>query len=204
MSEQECLLEHEYDGIKEYDNPTPAWWHVIFWISIFFAIPYAFFFHFSPMGWSVHDAYDSEIAAFYQAKFAKFGQLESDEATIVGLMLNENYMAATAGTYQVKCASCHGKSGEGLVGPNMTDDFYKNIKTIEEIHRVISEGVVAKGMPAWGRQLGPNQLVLLSAYIASLRGAQPLPGAKAAEGEQLPPWPDHPMLSFEDESEDAG
>lgn len=202
QSERDILLDHEYDGIREYDNPIPGWWHLLFWGAVIFAFPYYFFFHMSPLGWSPEEAYETEMAAFYREKFSKFGTLEPAAETIVGLMKNSDYMNAVSGTYQGKCASCHGKNGGGLVGPNLTDDAYKNITGITEIHTVIAEGVISKGMPSWERQLHPNEIVLLSAYVASLRGEN-APGLPP-EGEVLDPWPDHPRLDFDEEDSDAG
>jgi len=51
------LLDHEYDGIREFDNPCPAWWHLIFIGSIVFSAFYFVFFQFGPNvgtnGWTV-------------------------------------------------------------------------------------------------------------------------------------------------------
>ncbi|MEC9374588.1 MAG: cbb3-type cytochrome c oxidase N-terminal domain-containing protein [Planctomycetota bacterium] len=199
MSTREELLDHEYDGIREYDNPVPGWWHAIFWATILFCVPYAFFFHFSPAGWSVHEAYEAEMAAFYRAKFSKFGDLAADNETIIGLAKNTEYMSAVKGTFQGKCAACHAKDGAGLVGPNLTDEAFINVEVPTDIYTIISEGVPAKGMPAWGRLLHPNEVVLLSAYVASLRG-EDLPG-KPPEGEPAPEWPDAPRLDFEEPTE---
>ena len=38
------LLDHEYDGIREYDNPLPGWWRFIFYASIVFAVAYFIWF----------------------------------------------------------------------------------------------------------------------------------------------------------------
>ena len=38
------LLDHEYDGIQEYDNPCPGWWHAIFWLTVLFSAAYFLFF----------------------------------------------------------------------------------------------------------------------------------------------------------------
>ena len=32
------LLDHEYDGIQEYDNPCPGWWHAIFLLTVLFSV----------------------------------------------------------------------------------------------------------------------------------------------------------------------
>src|SRR5690606_17572703 len=59
--EQDMLLEDEYDGILEYDNPRPAWWKNIFWGSFVFSLGYLFWFHLGGNGGSVQDEYESEV-----------------------------------------------------------------------------------------------------------------------------------------------
>ena len=49
-------MDHEYDGIKEFDNPTPGWWHSIFIVTILFAFVYFIFFQASPLGWTLYGA----------------------------------------------------------------------------------------------------------------------------------------------------
>ncbi|MFG0275427.1 MAG: cbb3-type cytochrome c oxidase N-terminal domain-containing protein [Phycisphaerales bacterium] len=202
MTTQEQLLDHEYDGIREYDNPTPGWWHLIFFVTVLFCFPYVVWYHVSPLSYSIHEAYDADVAEFYRKQFAKFGDLEPDAATIAGLAANPDYMSAVAGTYVGKCASCHGTNGEGLVGPNLTDEHYKNVQTITDIYTVINDGLVVKGMPAWGRQLQQTEVILLSAYVASLRGAD-LAGPRPAEGEVIEAFPEVEPLVFEDPAADS-
>jgi cytochrome c oxidase cbb3-type subunit 3 len=36
------MLEHEYDGIKEYDNPMPRWWLLTFAGTVIFSVIYLF------------------------------------------------------------------------------------------------------------------------------------------------------------------
>ena len=31
-------MDHCYDGIQEYDNPTPGWWWMLFWVTILFSV----------------------------------------------------------------------------------------------------------------------------------------------------------------------
>ncbi len=192
------LIDHEYDGIHEYDNSTPGWWHMIFIASVLFAVPYALFFHWSPIGWSIYDQYQADIDAYNMQAFGKFGDMEHDSNTIASLMYNPEFMDAIKGSFVTKCASCHASDGSGLVGPNLTDGSYKNVKTLEDIYHTIDKGVVAAGMPAWGRQLSDTEMILLAAYVGSLRD-QNLPG-KAAEGEAIDPWPVVDPLVFEDEA----
>ncbi|MHC4975305.1 MAG: cbb3-type cytochrome c oxidase N-terminal domain-containing protein [Planctomycetota bacterium] len=193
------LADHEYDGIQEYDNPTPGWWHLIFLGTSLFSVLYLMYYHMSIYGPSIWDQYDADVASYFEQQLGKFGDLQPDDATIVGLMKNEDYMSVMEGTFLGKCASCHGKLGEGLVGPNLTDDSYINAQSLTDLYSTIADGVVLKGMPSWERQLHPNELVLLTAYVAQLRG-QNLDGPRGAQGEAAPAWPmEHPMLSFEEE-----
>jgi cytochrome c oxidase cbb3-type subunit 3 len=197
VTTQEQLLDHEYDGIREYDNPTPGWWHMIFFATVLFCFPYVVWYHLSPLSNSIHEAYEADVAEFFRQQFAKFGDLEPDVETIAGLAANPDYMSAVAGTFLGKCANCHGPNGEGLVGPNLTDDAYINVQTLPDIYTVLRDGVVVKGMPAWGRQMQETELVLLSAYVASLRGKD-VSGGRAPEGEVIEAFPTAEPLVFED------
>lgn len=202
MTTQEQLLDHEYDGIREYDNPTPGWWHLIFFVTVAFCFPYVVWYHISPLSYSIHESYDADVAEYFRKQFAKFGDLEPTPETIAGLAANPDYMSAVAGTFIGKCASCHGASGEGLVGPNLTDEHYKNVQSLPDIYTVIDQGIVLKGMPAWGRQMQKTEVVLLSAYVASLRGKD-LTGPRPAEGEVIEPFPTAKPLVFEEPDDGA-
>jgi len=196
------LLDHEYDGIHEYDNPTPGWWHLIFIGCVLFAIPYSIFFHWSPMGWSIYDQYEAEVAAHTQRMYGDLGVLTPDDNTIASLMGNEKFMAAMKSTYATKCVSCHGSQGQGGVGPNLTDEVYKNVKSLSDIYQVIDKGVVQAGMPAWGRQLSDIEMILMSAYVGSLRG-QNITGSRPPEGEPIAPWPVVEPMKIKDASADS-
>jgi len=180
------LLDHEYDGIQEYDNPTPGWWHGIFLATIIFSVFYLAFWHASPFAWTVQEAHAAAQAREYQRLFAQIGELAVDEPTILKMKDDPKWMAVAAGMFRGKCASCHGADGQGLVGPNMTDDAYKNVKTVLDIPRVISDGAANGAMPSWKATLNQNEVVLLSSYIAGLRGRN-LPG-RGPEGEVAGAW----------------
>ncbi|MCB9848180.1 MAG: c-type cytochrome [Phycisphaeraceae bacterium] len=191
------LLDHEYDGIHEYDNPTPGWWHTIFIACVLLVVPYLTFFHWSPIGWSIYDAYQAEMDDYNLKAFGKFGDLTPDNETIASLMANPDILAAVKGTFVSKCASCHLATGGGMVGPNLTDNAYKNITQLSDIYHTIDQGVPAAGMPAWGRQLSKTQVILLASYVASLRDTN-VPGGKPAEGNQIAPWPTAPPFVIDE------
>lgn len=185
------LTDHEYDGIREFDNPTPGWWHTLFLASIVFSVFYFVFWEFSPLAYSIQEAHSAVQERELRRQFAEIGDLKPDEPTILRMMGEEKWMNVAASTFKANCVSCHGQNGQGEVGPNLTDDAYKNIKVMVDLPRVISEGANNGAMPSWRNRLHPNEVVLLSAYVANLRGKN-LPGPRGVEGENIPPWPPRP------------
>jgi cytochrome c oxidase cbb3-type subunit 3 len=181
-------MDHIYDGIREYDNPTPGWWHLIFLGTVFFSMVYGVFFHSSELAWTEQDTLTKEETAYFEKLFGEIGTLQGDEATILRMMNDPKWLKVGKSVFQGNCTACHGAEGGGVNGPNMTDDSYKNVKHLADVYRVITEGVVDKGMPAWRNRLQQNQRVVAAAYIASLRGTR-VSGGKAAEGDVIAPWP---------------
>ena len=187
LETQEKLTDHTYDGIKEYDNPLPGWWKFLFWLSIFFAPIYLFYFHFGVEGRTIHDQYERQMARVFEVRFEEIGVLEPDRKTILEYMNKPDWLAVGKVVFKTNCVSCHGADGGGLVGPNLTDDSWKNVRNIEDIAKVIANGAANGSMPAWKNRMShQNQIVLTAAYIASLR-ANPVDG-KAPEGNPIPAW----------------
>jgi len=188
---EDRLLDHEFDGIQEYDNPCPGWWHLLFWGSVVFSIMYFMFFHLGTSGWTLADSYQSAMADNVKLRFAEIGILKPDQPTLLEYMQKPDWLAVGKGIFLTNCKSCHGADGEGLVGPNLTDDHYKNVKTLTDIAKVIEDGAANGSMPAWRNRLShPNEIVLVAAYAASLRGQNK--SGRGPEGELIPPWPKAP------------
>lgn len=179
MSEKDRLIEHEYDGIQEYDNAMPGWWVTMFWLTIIFSALYAF--NIGPFGagkgW-IGD-YQAEMAAAAAAHPADAGAV--DEATLLALAADPAAVAAGQKTFTQYCAACHGPTGGGIIGPNLTDDAWLHGGTITEIHTVIHDGVLTKGMPAWGKQLSADQVNAVTGYVWSIHGTTP-DNPKAPQG----------------------
>lgn len=175
------LLAHEYDGIREYDNPLPGWWVKIFWGSFFFAIGYGFHYHLSGNGVSVHDAYEAEMADV-RADQARRALAENvTEDGLQKLTLDAKLMADAKGIFALRCTPCHGEHAQGVIGPNLTDGYWLHGQgTLMDIHHTVSEGVPAKGMPSWKMQLSPVQVREVAAYIGTLRNTNA--AGKAPEG----------------------
>ncbi|MFA6044723.1 MAG: cbb3-type cytochrome c oxidase N-terminal domain-containing protein [Phycisphaerales bacterium] len=182
------LLDHEYDGIREFDNPTPGWWHVIFLGSVFFSVFYYGFWQFSPLAYSPQEAWQMKQSAATKKLFAALGDVAADVPSMQRLMKDDALMQYAQGVFLGNCAQCHAKDGGGINGVNLTDDSYKNVKVMPDIFNVITNGANNGAMPSWRNNFSDKERVLLAAYIASLRGTHPV-NSKAPEGEQIAPWP---------------
>ncbi|MDG1874028.1 MAG: cbb3-type cytochrome c oxidase N-terminal domain-containing protein [Mariniblastus sp.] len=183
---EEILTNHSYDGIQEYDNPLPGWWKFLFWVAIIFAPIYYIYVH--SEGRSIYDQYENHMASVFELRFQEIGELEADRETILEYMNKPEWLSVGKVVYKANCVSCHGADGGGLVGPNLTDDYWKNVTNVEGIASVIEKGAANGAMPAWKNRLShQNQIVLTAAYIASLR-ANPVSGGKAPEGKAIGPW----------------
>ena len=192
--EKDRLMDHDFDGIQEYDNPIPLWLNLILFGTIIFSLLYYLYFQIGPLlgtsGWTVVEAYENAKAENLRMRFAEIGELPGDEATLIRYLQPENseWLAVGQTVYRTHCQSCHAANGSGLVGPNLTNDLYKSVENLTDLVKVIAEGAGNGAMPAWRTRLHPNELTLVSAYVASLRG-QDLPSPRPPEGKEIPPWP---------------
>jgi cytochrome c oxidase cbb3-type subunit 3 len=84
--------------------------------------------------------------------------------------------------FKGNCFACHGKLGEGGVGPNLTDDFWIHGGSIKDIFKTIKYGYPDKGMKSWQADLSSLQINELASYIKTLYGSRPANG-KSAQGD---------------------
>jgi len=178
----------EYDGIEHLDHPPPAWWKGLFAGTVVFSVLYLQVFHLGAPGRSAVEQYDQALAENMRLQFAEIGELRPDEATLVRMMNDSRWVRVGESVYRTHCVSCHGIDGGGLVGPNLTDEHYKNTRTISDLLRVVQNGAAAGAMPPWRDKLHLNEQILVSAFVASLRGTTPS-NPRGPEGNVIPPWP---------------
>jgi mono/diheme cytochrome c family protein len=69
--------------------------------------------------------------------------------------------------FDTTCASCHNAALTGGIGPNLIDDRWIHGDKFENLTKTITEGIAAKGMPAWGPVLGPKKVAAAASYILS-------------------------------------
>ncbi|MCC6684032.1 MAG: c-type cytochrome [Bacteroidia bacterium] len=186
-AEKDIELEHDYDGIKELNNPIPPWFNVLFYGTVVFAIVYLLIYHVAYMAPLQGKEYENELALADQQKqeyLKKAGNLIDENS--VTLLTEKTKIDAGLATFTARCAACHGEKGEGKVGPNLTDEFWIHGGGIKNVFKTIKYGVPAKGMVAWQNTLNAAQIQEVASYILSLQGTNP-PGAKEPQGEKYLP-----------------
>lgn len=179
----EALLmkDHEYDGIQELDNPAPAWFQFLFYITIAFAVVYMIIYHVTGKPNSSNDEYVQEMT---------IAQMQKDELIRSGALINENNVAALTDQadldkgkeiFTANCLNCHAADGGGTVGPNLTDQYWIHGGGIKNVFTTIKYGVPAKGMITWQNQLNPKQIQQVASFVLTLQGTKPA-APKAPEG----------------------
>jgi cytochrome c oxidase cbb3-type subunit III len=182
--EEDILLDHDYDGIKELDNSLPPWWKYGFYLTLVLAVIYLLRFHVFKTGPTPEEEYRTEMsmAAAQLEEYRKQSNDNVDEKTVT--------MADAAGIEEGKkifaqsCMACHGANGEGGVGPNLTDEYWLHGGTINDVFKTVKIGVPEKGMPAWEKTFSPSQIKNLTSFIKSIKGTKPA-NAKAPQGDLL-------------------
>lgn len=183
--EEEVMTDHDYDGIVELDNNLPPWWLAGFYITIVASVIYIFYYH------VYHDG-NKQIRELTEAIEAEEQRLEARRAAGFGFDESDlDVLTATAELnkgkeiYDANCVACHAADGGGGVGPNLTDEYWIHGGAIEDIYKVIKEGVTEKGMIAWENQLSPTQMHQVASYVYKMR-ENPVEG-KEPQGEKYTP-----------------
>ncbi|GAB2667416.1 hypothetical protein GCM10027036_21230 [Flavihumibacter cheonanensis] len=180
--EADIDLGHDYDGIRELDNRLPPWWLYGFYLCIIFAVIYLWRFHVTHTGPSSIEEFNREMAIAEKQKeeYLKKAANNIDENSVV--MMDAAGIAAGQALYITNCAACHGKQGEGTVGPNLTDDYWLHGGSINDIFKTIKYGVPEKGMRSWQEDLSPVKMAQISSFIKSIHGSNP-PNPKEKQGD---------------------
>lgn len=170
---------HDFDGIDEYDNDLPRWWVNLFKVTVVFSIAYLAWYHlpFFPSK-SLEDEYKEAVGTANEVAAANAASENLSE-----IVKDPAAIAKGQEVFSSTCASCHGPAGQGLIGPNLTDNFWLHGNTLNDVKKAIADGIPAKGMPAWGSVLGNEKVVSVLAYISSIQGKVG-ENPKAAQGQE--------------------
>lgn len=175
------LLDHEYDGIREYDNRLPNWWLYILYGSIVFSLGYWIVFHTLGVVPLPVGRYDQEMVAAAEAQLKRMEGQEITNETLTLMAEIPTKVESGKEIFTQFCVVCHGTQGEGSVGPNLTDNFWIHGAQPTDILHTVMEGVPEKGMAAWGGQLGPTRVQEVVSYVLTIKNTN-VPG-KEPEGD---------------------
>ncbi|WEK06667.1 MAG: cytochrome-c oxidase, cbb3-type subunit III [Candidatus Devosia phytovorans] len=196
---------HEWDGIKELNNPLPRWWLWTFYACIVWALGYTVLYPAWPL---VSQATGGVLGYSSRADFAQTMASVTESNAPILRAIAETPMAdiladadltrfATAGgasAFKVNCSQCHGTGAQGSAGyPNLNDDSWIWGGSIDDIYATIAHGVRSPTdpdtrynfMPNFGTDelLDRDSIRLLAAYVASLSGMEG--GVTSPEAETL-------------------
>jgi len=180
--EADLDLGHDYDGIRELDNRLPPWWLYGFYCTIIFACIYLWRYHIShtaPLSGEEY-AIDMRKAELAKVEYLKKAANNVDEST-VQLLTGAADLSAGKTVFETTCFACHGKHGEGSVGPNLTDEYWLHGGTIQDVFKTIKYGWPDKGMKSWKDDYSPSQIAQIASYVKSLGGTHP-DNPKAPQG----------------------
>ena len=180
------LLDHSYDGIREYDNPLPSWWSMVFGATVVFAFLYFAYYDIAGWGRTPADSYQIALAGWqstYKAGPGGGGPSVTEEMLAAGAE-NPDVTARGAEVFAGRCVGCHTADGRGQNGPNLTDLYQIHGSTRMDIYGTILGGAPGTAMIAWGEVMKPAEIIAVATFVATLRGKN-LPG-KEPQGNPVP------------------
>lgn len=176
--EESILLHHEYDGIRELDNNLPPWWVWLFYGTIIFAVVYLFNYHVLGISDLQIEAYKKEMILADQQKeaYRKAMAMNVDE-TNATVMTEASDLSTGKQLFAKNCVSCHGANGEGVIGPNLTDNAWIYGYDIKELYKTVRVGSPNGKMPEHESKMNPIEIQQVVSFVLSMpdaKGAEPL------------------------------
>ena len=172
----EKLIEgHEYDGIKELDNPLPDWWLWLFLFTIIFGFLYWIHYSLGGGGLSSDESLAKGMQEIKATQVASEKKIEAKtDLSLQGILASQEMLEKGKKAYMQYCTSCHGDYGQGVIGPNLTDEYWLHSKgQFEDIELAINQGFPDKGMPAWKDIIPAAEKPMIAAFVTTLKGTKP-------------------------------
>lgn len=197
---------HEWDGLKELNNPLPRWWLYMFYVTILWAVGYWIVYP----SWPLISSYTTGVLGDSQRQnalddfnagiaarsvvgeklvAASFDEIKADQALL------EFANASGQAAFGDNCAPCHGTGALGSVGyPNLQDDGWIWGGTMEDIHITLLYGIRSEhdetrigDMPSFGTDeiLDREEISQVSNYVASKAGLEAEAGVDLAAGQTI-------------------
>lgn len=197
---------HEWDDIRELNNPLPRWWLWLFYATIAWAFVYILLYPAIPLinnatggvlGWNSRSAVVTDLARLDASRGERIAALRT---TALEDIPNDPELLAFAtafgrAAFGDNCAACHGAGGGGMVGfPNLVDDDWIWGGTLEEINHTIAYGIRSTpmdsrfgDMPAFVRDgwFGRAEAIAVTDYVRTLSGLPVPENADLERGAQV-------------------
>lgn len=180
---------HEWDGIRELNNPLPRWWLYTFYACIIWAFAYTVFYPAWPvvtgatkgvLGYTNRQELTREMSAAAEGQKATLDRIAAMPVKDIAKDPNLSQFAMNGGAaaFKVNCTPCHGSGAEGGPGfPNLNDNDWLWGGSIDDIYATISHGIRSDDpdtrfseMPAFADVLQPDQIRQVAAFVISLTG----------------------------------
>lgn len=193
---------HEWDGIKELNNPMPRWWLWTLYATIVWAIIYSIIYPAFPgltksstgaAGWSSRGDLRTELAAVEKSKEAVTSQIAAMDINAVLADENLRSFAVSAGAslFKVNCIQCHGSGAQGGVGyPNLNDDSWLWGGTPDQVYVTLKHGIRSltdpetrdSMMPSFGKDglLDAEQIKNVTHYVLQMASLEHEPALATA------------------------
>lgn len=164
---------HEWDGIKELNNPLPRWWRFVFWASVAVSVVYWVLMPAWPalpgmqghtpgvLGQSDRAVVSEKVAMAKAERSALGAKLAALDASAIlrDPELSQLALGLGESAFGDNCATCHGAAGRGARGyPQLSDDVWLWGGSLDEIEQTVKFGIRSgheqarvKDMPAFGR-----------------------------------------------------
>ncbi|RYM34959.1 c-type cytochrome [Brumimicrobium glaciale] len=108
--------------------------------------------------------------------------IKNSDSIVEQLAKNDKNISLGKELYENRCAMCHGENGEGMIGPNLTDDYWINGGSTKDISEIIINGS-PRGMPASKSVLTPIEIGQIVTYMMAIKGTNH-PDGKEPQGEK--------------------
>lgn len=197
---------HEWDGIKELNNPLPRWWLWTFYATIVFSLGYIIWYPAIPLlegstmgisGTTNRSILSEELKAIDEGRKGTVEKLASSDLETIRADAELSRFASAGGSslFKVYCTQCHGSGASGSPGyPNLNDDDWLWGGDLESIYTTIKHGVRSDVdedtrdslMPSFGADelLEGDQIAAITEYVLQIsdNGSDP---ALAETGREL-------------------
>ena len=172
--QKDVLLDHDADGIQEFDNSLPRWWLYGFYFTVVFSVVYMVYYHISNDG----SVMENEYAAEMKAAAALGDNATGDVKKPAAQLSDRASLAAGQAIFEGNtfiCHTCHRNDLGGAVGPNLTDDHWLHGCGLDSVMYSIATGYPDKGMLPYGSgaKMTDEQLLQVASYIISKKGSNP-------------------------------